>query len=58
LDTAKVGLQVVEAVATTDRPTNYEHVNLGDASLYNAATLNLHDLPYDYVCLRSSNPPL
>jgi len=58
LDTAKVGLQEVQAVATMDRPANYEHVDLGEASLYNAATLNLPGLPYDYASLRSYDPPL
>ena len=37
LDTAKVGLNEVQAVATMDRPANYEHVDLGEASVYNAA---------------------
>jgi hypothetical protein len=58
LDKAKVGLNEVQAVATTDRCANYEHVDLGEASLYNAATLNLHGLPYDYASLQSCDPPL
>ena len=58
MDTTKVGLQEVEAVATMDRHANYEHVDMGEASLYNAATLNLHGLPYDYASLRSCDPPL
>ena len=53
IDTAKVGLREVQAVATMDRPANYEHVDLSEASPYNAATLNLHGLPYDYASLRS-----
>ena len=44
--TTKVGLQEVQAVATMDRPANYEHVDLREASPINAATLNLHGLPY------------
>ena len=51
LDTTKVGLQEVQGVATMDRPANYEHVDLREAFLYNAATLNLHGLPYDYASL-------
>ncbi len=31
-----------------DRPANYEHTDLCESSLYNASTLNLHGLPYDY----------
>jgi hypothetical protein len=42
-----VGLNEVQAVATMDRLANSEHVDLGEASLYIAATLNLHGLPYD-----------
>ena len=51
--TAKVGLQEVQVVATMDRPANYAHVDLGEASPYNAATLNLHGLPYDYASISS-----
>jgi len=59
LDTAKIGLIEVQAVVTiTDRIASYEHVDLGEASLYNAATLELHGLPYDYASLRSCDPPL
>ncbi len=58
LDTTKVGLQEVQGVATMDRPANYEHVDLREAFLYNAATLNLHGLPYDHSSLRSSDRPL
>ena len=54
MDTTMIGLQEVQAVATMDRPANYEHVDLGEASLYNAATLNLHGLPYDFPILRPS----
>jgi hypothetical protein len=35
LDTAKVRLPEVQAVATMDRPANYEHTDLCDSSLYN-----------------------
>ena len=58
MDTAKVGLNEVQAVATMDNPVNYEHVDLGEAFLYNAATLNLHGLPYDYASLQSCDPLL
>ncbi len=48
LDTTKAGLPDFQAVATMDRPANYEHTDLCESSLYNASTLNLHGLPYDY----------
>ena len=57
MDTTKVGLQEVQAVATIDRPASYEHMDMGKASLYNVVTLNLHGLPYDYASLRSCDPP-
>ena len=48
----------VQAVATMVRPASYEHVDLNEASLYNASTLNLHGLPYDHASFRTSSLPL
>ncbi len=51
LDTAKAGLPEVMAVATMDRPSGYEHMDLSESTLYLVATLNLHGLPYDFASL-------
>ena len=39
-DTAKSGLQEVVAVATMDRPSSYEHMDLSESTLYSAAALS------------------
>jgi hypothetical protein len=57
LDTAKAGLPEVVAVATKDRASGYEHMDLGESTLYSASTLNLHGLPYDFASLQSLVPP-
>jgi len=49
LDAAKAGLPKVQATATTNRLANYEHIDVSGASLYNASTLNIQGLPYDYI---------
>ncbi len=49
LDTAKVITSEVEAVATMDRHANYEHMHLCEGALYNASSLSLHGLSYDYA---------
>jgi hypothetical protein len=51
LDTAKAFLPDVIDVATMDRPTGYEHLDLCESTLYSASTLNLHGLPYDFASL-------
>jgi hypothetical protein len=52
VETAKTDLTVVQAVATMNRPDNYEFVDMGESTLYNASTLNLHGLSYyDYASL-------
>ncbi len=40
-----------------DRPTNYEHVDPSEASLYNTSTLILHGLLYDHASFRYCEPP-
>ena len=57
LDTAKVGLPEVVAVATMDRSSGYEHMDLNESTLYSAASLNLHGLPYDFASLQTLDPP-
>ena len=57
LDSAKAGLPEVVAVATTDCPSGYEHMDLSESALYSTATPNLHGLPYDFASLQSLVPP-
>jgi len=57
LDTAKASTSEVEAVATMDRPPNYEHLDLGEGAPYNASTFTLHGLPYDYASFHTENLP-
>ena len=40
-----------------DRFVNYEHLNLSEATVYNASTLNLHGLPFDHASLLYIDPP-
>ncbi len=56
IDTAKVSLAEVEAVATMDRPAKYAHVDINESILYSASTLHLHGLPYDYASLKLAGP--
>ena len=53
LDTTKVSLPEVVAVATMDRPSGYEHMDLNEFTLYSAAILNLYGLPNDFASLQS-----
>ena len=57
LDTANVSLDVVETVATMDRPEKYTHLDINESTLYSASTLHLHGLPFDYDTLQSVDPP-
>ena len=57
LDTAKVSTSEVEAVATMDRPPNYAHLDMCKGTLYNASSLNLHGLPYDYAFFHTEDFP-
>ncbi len=57
LDTAKADLHEVMAVATMDSPFGYEHMDLGESTLYSASTVNLHGLPYGFASLQSLVPP-
>jgi hypothetical protein len=50
-------LAVVHAVAIVDRLANYEYLDLSEATLYKASTLNLYGLPFDYASLRCIDPP-
>jgi hypothetical protein len=44
----------VQDVASVDRPSNYDHLDLSEATLYTALTLNLHGTPYDLMHSGSS----
>ena len=57
LDTANSITSEVEVVATMDRPPNYEHLDLCEGPLYNASSLNLHGLPYDYASFHTEDLP-
>jgi hypothetical protein len=58
LDTAKTPSGDVEAIASMDRPAHYSHMDLRESIMYNAATLQLHGLPYDYASSSSLEPPI
>jgi hypothetical protein len=57
LDTTKANTSEVPAVAMMDRPANYEHMDLCKGTLYNASTLNLQGLPYDYASFLPEDLP-
>ncbi len=57
LDTAKVGTFEVEAAATMDRPPGYEHRDMCEGELYNASSLNLHGILYDYASFNTKDLP-
>ena len=57
LDTANASLDVVEEVATMDRPEKYTHLDMSESALYSASTLHLHGLFFDYAALQSVDPP-
>ncbi len=38
-------------------PPNYGHLDLSEATLYTASTLNMYGLPYDYDSLTVIDPP-
>ncbi len=57
VETAKTNLAVVQDVATMDRPSNYEHLDLIETTLYTASRLNLPGMPYDFDALRVDDPP-
>ena len=56
-ETANAYLAVVQDVATMDRPSNYEHMDHTETTPYNALTLNLHGMPFDFDALRVIDPP-
>ncbi len=47
----------VNAVASVDRPAEYSQLDLGESIMHFAATLQLHELPYDYASSISMDPP-
>ncbi len=47
LDTTKAAFVDVEAVASMECPAHYSHMDLGKSIMFSAATLQLHDLPFD-----------
>jgi hypothetical protein len=51
LDTAKASFPEVATVATMDRLSGYDHMDLIESPNKLAATLNLHGLPYDFASL-------
>ena len=53
LDHTNVSLDVVETMATMDRPERYAHLDISESMLYSASTLHLYGLPFDYDALRS-----
>ena len=56
IDTAKVSLAEVQAIATMDIPEKFSHMDLSESLLYSASTLHLHGMPFDYDALRSVKP--
>ncbi len=56
VETAKADMTVVQDVATMNRPSNYEHLDLNEATLNTASTLHLHDMPYDFDSFRIIDP--